>query len=129
LQRLRASDLLQATANNKDFPVIIETYRECLQDVFDLAALKKIIGDIESGRIGYKFVKSIIFRRPRVHWPTSCWKPALKKTANDWFCGRQRSEDRGQRTEGRQQRTEDGKLRRWEDSEFGIGNAEFRKKT
>ena len=54
LQRLRASDLLQATGKNKDFPVIIETYRECLQDVFDLAALKKIIGDIENGRIGYR---------------------------------------------------------------------------
>ena len=60
LQRLRASDLLQATANHKDFPVIIETYRECLQDVFDLAALKKIIGDIESGRIGYEFVNTSI---------------------------------------------------------------------
>jgi ATP-dependent Lhr-like helicase len=60
LQRLRASDLLQATANNKDFPVIIETYRECLQDVFDLAALKKIVADIESGRIGYKFVNTSI---------------------------------------------------------------------
>ena len=60
LQRLRASDLLQATAKNQDFPVIIETYRECLQDVFDLPALKKIIGDIESGRIGYQFVNTSI---------------------------------------------------------------------
>jgi len=60
LQRLRASDLLQAIANNKDFPVIIETYRECLQDVFDLAGLKTIMGDIESGRIGYEFVNTPI---------------------------------------------------------------------
>ncbi len=60
LQRLRASDLLQATAKNKDFPVIIETYRECLQDVFDLAALKKIVADIENGRIGYQFVHTSI---------------------------------------------------------------------
>jgi len=60
LQRLRASDLLQAIANHKDFPVIIETYRECLQDVFDLAGLKTIINDIESGRIGYEFVNTPI---------------------------------------------------------------------
>jgi len=60
LQRLRASDLLQATGENKDFPVIIETYRECLQDVFDLAALKKIVADIENGRIGYQFVNTSI---------------------------------------------------------------------
>jgi len=58
LQRLRASDLLQATAKHQDFPVIIETYRECLQDVFDLAALKIIIADIESGRICCNFVNT-----------------------------------------------------------------------
>jgi ATP-dependent Lhr-like helicase len=58
LQRLRASDLLQATAKYQDFPVIIETYRECLQDVFDLAGLKRIIADIEKGRIGCQFVNT-----------------------------------------------------------------------
>jgi len=60
LQRLRASDLLQVTSKHKEFPVIVETYRECLQDVFDLAALKKISGEIESGRIRCKFVYTSI---------------------------------------------------------------------
>jgi len=58
LQRLRASDLLQATGKYENFPVIIETYRECLQDVFDLSALKKIIGNIQSGRICPIFVNT-----------------------------------------------------------------------
>ena len=51
LQRLRAADLLQAVSSSKEFPVIIETYRECLQDIFDLAELKKIITKIRNGRI------------------------------------------------------------------------------
>ena len=51
LQRLRAADLLQAVWDYKDFPVVCETYRECLQDVFDLTALKQIIEGIGSGRI------------------------------------------------------------------------------
>ena len=59
LQRLRASDLLQAAGTNENFPVIIETYRECLQDVFDLAALKKIIANIESGRISPIFENTL----------------------------------------------------------------------
>ena len=60
LQRLRASDLLQAVSEHKEFPVIIETYRECLQDVFDLAALKQIVDGISSGRIRYDFVNTSI---------------------------------------------------------------------
>jgi ATP-dependent Lhr-like helicase len=51
LQRLRASDLLQAVSSYREFPVVIETYRECLQDVFDLAALKMIVGRIIRGQV------------------------------------------------------------------------------
>ena len=51
LQRLRASDLLQAVSSYREFPVVVETYRECLQDVFDLAALKIIVGRIIRGQI------------------------------------------------------------------------------
>ena len=60
LQRLRASDLLQATSKYNDFPIIIETYRECLRDVLDLDALKKVISGIESGRILVNFVNTSI---------------------------------------------------------------------
>jgi ATP-dependent Lhr-like helicase len=51
LQRLRAADLLQAVGSHDEFPVMIETYRECLQDVFDLTALKKVVAGILAGRI------------------------------------------------------------------------------
>src|SRR6184192_1469782 len=38
-QRLKAQGLLQVARRYGSFPVILETYRECLQDVFDLPAL------------------------------------------------------------------------------------------
>ena len=37
--RQRAADLLAVASRHGSFPVILETYRECLQDVFDLPAL------------------------------------------------------------------------------------------
>ena len=55
LQRLRAADLLQAVQQHNDFPVIIETFRDCLQDVFDLPTLKKIIKRLTTGRIQIRF--------------------------------------------------------------------------
>jgi ATP-dependent Lhr-like helicase len=39
MQRKRAADLLAVAARYGSFPIILETYRECLQDVFDLPAL------------------------------------------------------------------------------------------
>ena len=51
LQRLRASDLLQIVGNHSEFPVVIETYRECLQDIFDLERLKVIVAELGNGHI------------------------------------------------------------------------------
>jgi ATP-dependent Lhr-like helicase len=42
-QRLKAQNLLQVARRYGSFPVILETYRECLQDVFDLPALKRLL--------------------------------------------------------------------------------------
>ena len=55
LQRLRAADLLQVVQQYPEFPVIIETFRECLQDVYDLPALKKIIKALQDGRISVHY--------------------------------------------------------------------------
>ena len=40
-QRKRAADLLAVAARYGSFPIILETYRECLRDVFDLPGLKR----------------------------------------------------------------------------------------
>jgi ATP-dependent Lhr-like helicase len=50
-QRLRASALLQVARNYGSFPVILETYRECLDDWFDLPALRDLSKRIASGDI------------------------------------------------------------------------------
>jgi ATP-dependent Lhr-like helicase len=47
-QRKRAADLLAVAAQYTSFPMLLETYRECLRDVFDLPALHMLLRDIES---------------------------------------------------------------------------------
>jgi ATP-dependent Lhr-like helicase len=50
-QRLKAQSLLQVARRYADFPVVLETYRECLQDVFDLPALKGLLAALRRRRI------------------------------------------------------------------------------
>jgi ATP-dependent Lhr-like helicase len=47
-QRLKAQGLLQVARRYPQFPIVLETYRECLQDVFDLPALRKILRGIST---------------------------------------------------------------------------------
>lgn len=51
LQRLRAKDLLQTTRALPDFPIVAETYRDCLKDTWEYDALLSVLGQIESGAI------------------------------------------------------------------------------
>ena len=50
-QRQRAADLLGVAAKYPTFPVLLETSRECLQDVFDVPALREVLTDLRSRRI------------------------------------------------------------------------------
>ncbi|MGH3020422.1 MAG: DEAD/DEAH box helicase, partial [Gaiellaceae bacterium] len=50
-QRLKAQGLLQVARRYPDFPVVLETYRECLQDVFDLPALRSLLAALRQRRI------------------------------------------------------------------------------
>ena len=47
-QRKRAADLLAVAARFGSFPIILETYRECLRDVFDLPALVDLLARVRS---------------------------------------------------------------------------------
>ncbi|MDZ7725041.1 MAG: DEAD/DEAH box helicase [candidate division KSB1 bacterium] len=49
LQRLRAADLLQAVTEFSDFPILLETLRDCLQNVFDSEGLKTVLQKIQAG--------------------------------------------------------------------------------
>jgi ATP-dependent Lhr-like helicase len=50
-QRLKAQSLLQVARKYGSFPVILETYRECLQDVFDLPALKRLLANLKTRQL------------------------------------------------------------------------------
>ena len=51
LQRRRAESLLGVVTRHPTFPIVLETYREVLQDHFDLPALKALLGDVTARRV------------------------------------------------------------------------------
>ncbi|MEV4243019.1 ATP-dependent helicase [Streptosporangium canum] len=50
-QRQRASHLLNVASRYGSFPVVLETMRECLQDVFDVPGLVRLMRDISARRV------------------------------------------------------------------------------
>ncbi len=58
LQRLKALDLLQAVRDFPSFPILVETYREVLQDAFDIGSLKDVLRAIEDKRIAIHVVQT-----------------------------------------------------------------------
>jgi len=58
-QRQRAADLLQVAARYGSFPILVETYRECLSDVFDLDALREVLGGIARRDITVHSVETV----------------------------------------------------------------------
>jgi len=50
-QRLKAQSLLQVARRYGSFPVVLETYRECLQDVFDLPALRTVLKGLQQHQL------------------------------------------------------------------------------
>jgi ATP-dependent Lhr-like helicase len=58
--RKKAADLLAVAAGQPSFPILLEAYRECLRDVFDLPALTEILAGITRGEIAVKVVATKI---------------------------------------------------------------------
>jgi ATP-dependent Lhr-like helicase len=70
-QRQRSAQLLEIASQYPGFPITLETVRECLQDVFDVPALQRILRDLAARRIRMvevetptpsPFGKSLLFR-------------------------------------------------------------------
>jgi ATP-dependent Lhr-like helicase len=59
MNRLRSRRLLDAVFKYEDFPILVETWRECLNDEFDLDNLKLLLEELESGRITYSEVRTV----------------------------------------------------------------------
>ncbi|MCW2955896.1 MAG: putative ATP-dependent helicase lhr, partial [Thermoleophilia bacterium] len=51
LQRLRSADVLRVAQEQASFPMILETYRECLRDVFRMPDLRELLTQIADRRI------------------------------------------------------------------------------
>jgi ATP-dependent Lhr-like helicase len=47
-QRQKSARLLEVASKHESFPIVLETYRECLQDVFDLPALNELMGALRA---------------------------------------------------------------------------------
>jgi ATP-dependent Lhr-like helicase len=50
-QRLKAQSLLQVARQYGSFPIVLETYRECLRDVFDLPALTDVLRGLRARQL------------------------------------------------------------------------------
>ena len=57
-QRKRAADLLQATAGFGSFPIVLETFREILRDIFDMPAFVGLLREIRSRQVQIVSVSS-----------------------------------------------------------------------
>ncbi|HKR68044.1 MAG TPA: DEAD/DEAH box helicase [Streptosporangiaceae bacterium] len=70
-QRQRAAQLLAVASGYGSFPIVLETMRECLQDVFDVPALVSLMRDLAGRKVrlvevetatGSPFARSLLFR-------------------------------------------------------------------
>ncbi|MBX3247555.1 MAG: DEAD/DEAH box helicase [Myxococcales bacterium] len=61
VQRRKSAQLLQVASEIPDFPILLETYREVLRDVFDLSGLVSILRDVRARKIR---VRSVETRQP-----------------------------------------------------------------
>ena len=50
-QRLKAQTLLEVAKDHSDFPIVLETYRECLRDVLDVPGLRDLLAALRSREI------------------------------------------------------------------------------
>jgi ATP-dependent Lhr-like helicase len=51
LNRQRAKELLEAVSEHGDFPLVLEAWRTCLQDEFELDELRQRLAEVRDGRI------------------------------------------------------------------------------
>ena len=57
-QRKRSADLLAVAAQYPSFPMLLEAYRECMRDVFDLPACARVLRRVQSGEVKVTTVDS-----------------------------------------------------------------------
>ncbi len=51
MQRLKAQQLLAGVSRYPNFPIVLETYRQALADVFDVGGFKQLLSDLRTRRV------------------------------------------------------------------------------
>ncbi len=69
--RLRAKSLLAAVTRHEDFPIVLEAWRTCLQEEFDLPSLSMVLGELAAGEIA---VDEAITPAPSPFCSSIAWK-------------------------------------------------------
>ncbi|MEW6087259.1 MAG: DEAD/DEAH box helicase [bacterium] len=75
LNRLRAKKLFDAVLSYEDFPILLETWRGCLQDEFDLKDLVMLLDEIHDGKTR---LSEIITNSPSPFADGLIWKQTNK---------------------------------------------------
>jgi ATP-dependent Lhr-like helicase len=60
-QRKRSAALLSVATRYRSFPIVLETYRECFQDFFDMPALSALLTEVAQGSVR---IESVEVERP-----------------------------------------------------------------
>ncbi len=56
--RQRAAQLLEVASRYGSFPIVLETFRECLRDVFDMPALRELLASVERREVEVRHVET-----------------------------------------------------------------------
>ena len=58
VSRLRSQQLLEEVMAYDDFPILLETWRTCLKDLFDMASMHRLLEELENGTITWTGVQT-----------------------------------------------------------------------
>ncbi|MCM1134088.1 MAG: DEAD/DEAH box helicase [Clostridium sp.] len=58
LQRLRSAEMLEQVMEDKEHPLMRETRRECMEQLWDLEGLRELLGKIQSGEVRVREIYS-----------------------------------------------------------------------
>ena len=83
-QRQRAAGLLAVASRYGSFPILVETYRECLSDVFDLPALREVLESVARRDIGVHSVETLRARRSRARCSSTTSPPTCTTAMRHW---------------------------------------------
>ena len=102
MNRLRSRKLMDAVLGYEDFPILLEAWRTCLRDEFEMASLYRLLDEIASGEIrctevatatGSPFVRASAWRQVNQYMymddsPQAGCAPASGRTGCRRWCSR-----------------------------------------